>query len=46
MLEPDLEGFNNFRDVIDLVKETLMLDCEGSGFTGSMVNHNGMTPLK
>lgn len=31
LLEPDIEGFNNFRDVIDLVKETVRMDCEGIG---------------
>lgn len=28
LLEPDIEGFNNFRDVIDLVKETVMMECQ------------------
>jgi len=27
LLEPDVEGFNNFRDVIELVKETLAMEC-------------------
>jgi hypothetical protein len=30
LLEPDIEGFNNFRDVIDLVKETVRMDCDGN----------------
>lgn len=38
LLEPDVDGFNTFKDVIDLVKETVMLDCEGSGFIGNIGN--------
>lgn len=36
LLEPDIEGFNNFRDVIELVKETVALDCEGIGMQGNL----------
>ena len=35
LLEPDHEGFNTFRDVIDLVRETVMLDCEGPGYSAN-----------
>lgn len=34
MLEPDLEGFNKFSDVVDLIKETVRMDCEGIGMGG------------
>ena len=44
LLEPDLEGFNNFRDVIDLVRETVMIDCEGEGRDMSTVGGFGPTP--
>ena len=36
-----MEGFNNFRDVIDLVKETLYLDCEGEGFVRQGSDESG-----
>jgi ATP-dependent DNA helicase 2 subunit 1 len=29
LLEPDVEGFNSFKDVFDLVRETVALDCQG-----------------
>jgi len=29
LLEPDIEGFNNFRDVIEMVKEAVMMEVEG-----------------
>jgi ATP-dependent DNA helicase 2 subunit 1 len=47
LLEPDLEGFNSFRDVIDLVRETVMLDCEGAGYSGvGTCTGSTPTPIK
>ena len=41
-----MEGFNNFRDVIDLVRETVMMDLEGGDYNaeGCPGTTKGFTP--
>ena len=42
LLEPDVEGFNTYRDVIELVKETVAMECEG-GIGDERIDKGGVT---
>lgn len=47
LLEPDIEGFKKYSDVVDIVKEALMLECQSEGYAGfGEGRENGCTPVK